>query len=143
MNAHTFFKASAVVVLMAVASVASAGRVTNQAVTINDATRSAVGNLVDARDSTDNKQRIGCWSNPWGASGCMATNAEGTTRTCVIHDAIMVEQVRAIASTSQIWFQWDAEGTCSAMSLYHGSDLRPGSSELNASSYNNGSIVGN
>lgn len=145
MKAQINVKVAIFAMLMAAASAASAGRVTNQAVTIHDNVRLATGNMVDARDSADNNQRIGCLVDPWTWGLCFATNAEGVSRSCMFssNDTMINEQARAITSTSKITFKWDGEGNCTTLSVQQSSDFRPGSTEFNASTANGGSILGN
>ena len=84
-------------------------------VTVNTATRTAYGSLLDARNGAGN-QYIGCnVSVTTGATPsmtCSATDANGVSQYCVANsNSAFADVAAAVSSTSSyIYFQWNVVG---------------------------------
>ncbi len=106
-----------------------AGRVSTDSVIIADgpSTSWASGNLVDARDSADNSQNIGCIAytlSSYSWTTCFATNNAGRSLVCGSGDWKFLEPVRAMTDSSFITFVADLNGgACRDITIHNYSDM--------------------
>lgn len=87
----------------------------DQAVSIDDAARSAVGSLGFVRDSSDRMQYIGCQLGFSLGGQCFARNTAGVTRTCFTRDPDLMGTIAALNGDSYLTFYWDQSGTCTGI----------------------------
>ena len=108
-----------------------AGRVSTDSVSIgsNQFASWASGNLVDARDSADTRQQIGCKAyilSSYSWTSCHAMDSAGRSLTCGSGDWKFLEMVQGMTDSSYIYFETDSNssvGTCTHIEIYHGSDM--------------------
>ena len=108
-----------------------AGRVSTNTVIIHDngVWSTASGNLVDARDSGDNSQNIGCIAytmSSYSWTTCFATNSAGRSLVCGSGDWKFLEPVRAMTDSSYIYFTTGSTGNvgeCKDISINNSSYL--------------------
>ena len=103
---------------------AFAGHKSSQNVVINTGSRFANGDTGHVHNSSDTVQYIMCRS--FGTSGsCYARNKDDVSRSCSTTSSSMLNTIRSINSESYVYFQWDADGNCTAITVENGSVARP------------------
>jgi hypothetical protein len=92
----------------------------------------ARGTASTARNSSDNNQAISCIleGDVFGSTvawvSCSATNADGVWATCATQNQPAISQtISAINGDSYIYFSWDANGTCTQISVTNASYYGP------------------
>jgi hypothetical protein len=108
-----------------------AGRVSTDSVIIasNQFGSWASGNLVDARDSADTRQQIGCRAytlSSYSWTSCHAMDSAGRSLICGSGDGKFLEMVHGMTDSSYITFYTDnnsSVGTCTHIMIYDGSDM--------------------
>ncbi|MBN2525573.1 MAG: hypothetical protein JXR76_04205 [Deltaproteobacteria bacterium] len=103
---------------------AGAGEAVSAPVVVS--TNTAYGGISYARYSSDSTQTIYCGVGTDGWLNCYARNSSGTSKSCYASpgDANydqFVQVVMSINPASRIWFHWNSDGKCDAMSLLNGS----------------------
>jgi hypothetical protein len=80
----------------------------------------AEGSLGSARNSADGTQYIGCTMYAYSGSPlsayCYAINAAGLYVTCTTSTPLLVNAARALRSDGFLYFRWDSNGGCTAIS---------------------------
>ena len=98
-------------------------------VTVDTANRKAEGTIANVRASNDLVQTIGCVvrvsSGAPAAVKCYATNSSGLAVQCGVTDPGFVQAVGAMTANSNIVFKWDAQGTCTYLSVENFSTNAP------------------
>jgi hypothetical protein len=98
-------------------------------VTIDTANRRAEGTIANVRASNDIVQTIGCVvranSGAPAEARCYATNSSGLAVQCGSTEPGFVQAVGAMTSNSNIIFKWDAQGTCTYLSIENYSTNAP------------------
>src|SRR5262245_46229534 len=77
--------------------------------------RSATGTLGGTYNSPNNVEYVGCSLHTVAAGNyarCYARNAANLYRTCFTWDPAQIDIIREIRSDSQIYFQWNEDGSC-------------------------------
>jgi hypothetical protein len=94
-------------------SVVFAGGKTTYQVNIVDtgAKPFATGDLGYVRNTADPNQYIGCETTTILAS-CYAVNAAGLYKSCSTTDPAMIALVHSLNGDSNLYFSWNASGTC-------------------------------
>ena len=108
-----------------------AGRVSTDTVSITNTSSAswASGNLVDARDSADTKQQIGCKAqilSTYSWTTCEAMDSTGKYLICGSGDWKFLDMVQGMTDSSFIYFGINSnsnQGECSHIRIYNGSDL--------------------
>ncbi|WP_437946699.1 hypothetical protein WME98_38240 [Sorangium sp. So ce296] len=122
---------AAVVVLASVAATGSAiaGNTYYGEVFIDTVALEASGTAYAARTSSNSEERIDCLVNGYssGTAGvrCFAVNAAGVFKECSSFSAGIVAAAQAISDYSAISFSWNAQGTCTSLSVHTGSRFLP------------------
>jgi hypothetical protein len=105
-----------------------AGVKSARGVAIDTTNRTAQGVLADARASTDAKQAIGClakWTSAGTVAGnCTAANASASVL-CTFSSATLGQAVAAINGDSNLTFAWDANNSCTSISVQNSSVWAP------------------
>jgi hypothetical protein len=120
-------------VLLTLASPASAGQKSEADVSINYATRTASGAIGTARSSAGTNQNIGCQSvlsiTPGVSSEtylvCSAANANGDSVFCIAPVTFFHDVAATIADDSYIKFTWNDNGDCSSIEVRNYSYYKP------------------
>lgn len=108
-----------------------AGVVTTSQVSIggNQVSRWAGGSMVDARDSADTRQQIGCRAqilSSYSWTTCYAMDSAGRSLICGSGDWKFLETLRGMTDSSHIYFETNntsSVGTCINIMITNGSDL--------------------
>jgi hypothetical protein len=86
--------------------------------------RTASGNALDARSSSDPYQAIGCSINQtldpsttWAQ--CAATNAANQTLTCFTQSPALIATARELMPSTNMGFTVDTAGNCATISAYN------------------------
>lgn len=87
----------------------------------------AYGGVSAARRSTDTVQYIHCNTHR-GASGatlgsCSARDRYGVLASCTTSDPLAIDMIHSVGPSSAVYFMWDANGSCSYLSISHGSSF--------------------
>lgn len=76
----------------------------------------ASGDLAAVRASENSIEYIGCLTarhpDAFTWTGCQARNVAGTSRMCWTNDPNMAAAVAGMSDSGQLFFMWDASGTC-------------------------------
>jgi hypothetical protein len=98
-------------------------------VVIDMVNRRAEGTIATVRASNDAVQSIGCVvRTTLGAPAsvtCYATDSSGRSLQCNVTQASFAQAVGAMTSNSNIVFKWDAQGTCTYLSIENYSTNAP------------------
>ncbi|XYI02308.1 hypothetical protein ACMHYB_22115 [Sorangium sp. So ce1128] len=123
--------AAAVVALVSVAAAgnAIAGNTYHAGVFIDTVASEASGTAYAARTSSNSVERIDCEVNGYSSGTatvcCFATNAAGVFKECSSFFAGIVAAAQAISDYSAISFSWNAQGSCTSLSVHSGSRFLP------------------
>lgn len=119
-------------VLLAVGTVATwaaAGATYTVNVAVDPATRMASGTFLTARKSASNQEAIQCnvrgFSSGSSSVECWAKDPEGDYLICSSSNEAMVKAAAAVVSYGYMWFQANAAGTCTTISMSSGSRHLP------------------
>lgn len=122
--------ASALFSLSTLSSVtALAGKHWGTEVVIDAVNRKAYGSMGTVRASADSYQEIGCQVQ--GLAGalttvvCEAVDSSNHHVQCGTSNQSIVQAAQSIASNSFVSFQWDVQGTCTALVVYNSSHNDP------------------
>jgi hypothetical protein len=98
-------------------------------VVIDTSLRKALGTMANVRASNDNVQNIGCAvrASTGSSAGvnCYATDSTGQSIQCFSSEAGFVQAAGSITSNSHLIFQWNAQGTCTYISVENYSSNAP------------------
>lgn len=114
------------ILTMAVFSLSSAtwaGKVNNEFVKVDLKTRTAKGNLADARFSDNKNEFIGCGVHAKvyddGSVGqqafCQAKDEQEQHVVCYTEHPVLLEKINAINDYSYLRFGWNEEGDCNSI----------------------------
>jgi hypothetical protein len=96
---------------MLLSSLAVAGEFNVAQVSIDFTNKTAQGNLVAARFSSNDVERIGCavgYGNSVGHFAyCEATDAHDNDIACITYDAGMIDTIASINTFSFVFFRWE------------------------------------
>ncbi|AUX30866.1 MULTISPECIES: hypothetical protein [Sorangium] len=129
-----FDKIKIVAAVVALASVAVAGSAVagdtyHAEVFIDTVASEASGTAYGARTSSNSEEMIHCavygYSSGSASVRCFAANAAGVFKECSSSSAGIVNAVQAISDYSAISFSWNAQGTCTSVSVHTGSRFLP------------------
>ena len=97
--------------LLLLSSHAFAGEFRIAPVTINEAHSWAEGNLIAARFSESDLERIGCavGNGVEHYAYCEAKDAEGLVAACLTDDPAMIETIASINTFSYVYFAWEGD----------------------------------
>jgi len=115
-----FVTVAAVVALCAGSSLALAGLVRTDPVTItlSGGTYTAVGSLNSARYSSDTTQDMGCLTDSSGLAECWAQDATGRYVACTSTSSAFVHAAASVGSASNLNFQFPStSGTCKYLAV--------------------------
>jgi hypothetical protein len=118
---------SAVLALGLLAAPAFAGYSydTGMEVRVYPASSYAYGGVNSARRSSDTMQSISCntYRGPSGGTlgSCNARDRNGVSASCTTVDPLAIDMMQSVGPSSVVFFMWDAGGTCSYLSITHGS----------------------
>jgi hypothetical protein len=107
---------------------ALAGLKTFGDVSINDSAMVASGELGAARSTTDTRQYLSCQTAADTGSSlgqCFAVDANGVFRSCYTFNPQLVATIRSLNGDSYLVFDWNANGECTGVIVYNGSDTPP------------------
>ena len=80
----------------------------------------AQGNLIAARFSDNEEERIGC-AVGYGEKGqyayCEASLGTGKDAICTTFDPAMIDTIASINTFSFVYFQWDKDGLCTHVTV--------------------------
>ena len=113
---------------MLMSSAAQAGVRTNFPVSVDTINMVAAGTFGSTRNTGDLVQDLSCrvtvdTSGAWAL--CAATNAQGTTGTCVTVDPNMLAAINSLGSDSYVQFSWNSIGFCTEVVVINGSETEP------------------
>ncbi|MBV1908210.1 MAG: hypothetical protein KUG78_02755 [Kangiellaceae bacterium] len=102
---------------------ALAGSTSDIFVEIDLEARHAKGNMLDARFSDNEFERIGCGISSLDLSDgsvsqqgwCQASLTKGENTICFTENWALLDSIKAIDDYSYISFRWDKEGDCSSI----------------------------
>jgi hypothetical protein len=79
----------------------------------------AEGNLIAARFSANEAERIGCAAGYGNGhyAYCEASLGDGIDAFCITHDPVMIDTIASINTFSYVYFQWDDEGICTHVTV--------------------------
>ncbi len=106
-----------------------AGKHWGTEVVIDATSMKAYGSMGTVRASADSYQEIGCQVQ--GLAGalttvvCEAVDSSNQHVLCGTTDQSIVQVAQSIASNSFLSFQWDVNGTCTALVVYNSSHNDP------------------
>jgi hypothetical protein len=127
MQAMTWMKAVVAVAVLA-GSGAFAGERLILPVVVDTVGRKAEGAIGSARNSADTVQYLGCSvsATTVGTSiQCVARNAAGTQVQCNSSSPNLITAALSIQTDDYLRFDWDATGTCTAITLHKYSFYEP------------------
>jgi hypothetical protein len=89
----------------------------------------ASGDLAAVRASANSIENIGCLTSSYPDAftwvGCQARNATGTSRMCWTNDPNLADAVAGMSDAGQLFFMWDASGTCTYIEVVKNSGYGP------------------
>jgi hypothetical protein len=111
------------VILSGLSTLAWAGDISDVFVEIDLVERSARGNMLDARFSDNEFERIGCGISSFAFSDgsvsqqgwCQASLMKGENTICFTENWALLDSIKAINDYSFISFRWDKAGDCSSI----------------------------
>src|SRR5687767_14335728 len=108
---------------LALSATAYAGMKSNYAVIVSGSYASA--QLGNTRATANTLEYLNCEVSSSGWGSCSARNSAGTNGYCSFSDPALVAAAQSIQGDSLVSFWWDANGTCTAISIRNGSNLAP------------------
>ena len=94
--------------------------------TYTDGSGYAAGVLSIVRSSSDNYQRISCYSYPT-SGGCLAFNYVNNSNGvgCTTQDPAMLAVIRSLNGDSYLYFSADSTGACTNLYVQNASEYQP------------------
>lgn len=128
-NQGKLIGAAVLVALGTVATWATAGASYYANVAVDPATRMASGTFLTARRSAGNQEAIQCnvrgFSSGSSSVECWARDPDGDYMICSSSNEAIVKAAAAVVSYGYMWFQANAAGTCTTLSVSSGSRHLP------------------
>ncbi len=98
---------------------ANAGKVQPAEIIIDTTNRTAGGDMVTARFSSNDTEFIGCGSRTYDLPDgtfyfgfCQAEDADGTTAFCNTDSPVLIQAIGQLSDFAYVTFSWNEDGTC-------------------------------
>jgi hypothetical protein len=120
---------AAVVLVLVSSSSVFAGAKLTAPVYVSTTYRFANGDLGTARNSSDANQLIGCYVYAFASGSafatCYARDAAGNSGSCTTSVSTLVQAAMSVGTDSYLWFNWNADGSCSEIDVRNNSYEQP------------------
>ncbi|RKH68822.1 hypothetical protein D7X96_16530 [Corallococcus interemptor] len=112
-------------ITMGLSTASFAGAKDSSPVYVDPVNGVAIANMGAARNSPDTNMNLYCHTNSYDYGYCSATDASGTTVSCMTNNASMLAVIRSMSSDAAVLFYFDSTGTCTDIMVGTGSHHEP------------------